>query len=150
MVNWIMGVKVPEVPDLTKETERVYKGFRQVGQGIYVAFSGIADMFSKVVRDMVSPSMETLSTYLSGVFEWCEVRRKAQELGLVSDWVLVLTGHRKARVGKKNCNRVRKEVRLYEKRSVPAGHGKRWEQARRKAARDGGGGCARTGEGPGY
>lgn len=34
MVNGIMDVKVPEVPDLTVETERVYRGFRQVGQGI--------------------------------------------------------------------------------------------------------------------
>lgn len=135
-VNGIMDVKVPEVPDFTEETEMVYKGFRQIGQGMYEAFSGIASMFSKVVRDMVSPFMETLSTYLSGVFEWCEVRRKAKELGLVSDRVLWLTEHRKVRVGKKNRNRVRKEVRLYEKRSVPAGHGKRWEQARRKAARD--------------
>lgn len=54
MVNGIMNVKVPEVPDLTEETERVYRGFRQVEQGIYEAFSGIAAMFSKVVRDMVS------------------------------------------------------------------------------------------------
>lgn len=77
MVNGIMDVKMPEVPDLTVETGMVYRGFRQVGQGIYEAFSGIAAMFSKVVRDMVSPFMETLSTYLSGVFKWCEVRRKA-------------------------------------------------------------------------
>lgn len=34
MVNGIMDVKVPEMPDLTVETERVYSGFRQVGQGI--------------------------------------------------------------------------------------------------------------------
>ena len=29
MVNGIMDVKVPEGPDLTIETERVYRGFRQ-------------------------------------------------------------------------------------------------------------------------
>lgn len=34
MVNGIMDVKVSEVLDLTVETERVYKRFWQVGQGI--------------------------------------------------------------------------------------------------------------------
>lgn len=33
-VNGIMDVKVPEMPDLTEETERVSKGFRQIGQGM--------------------------------------------------------------------------------------------------------------------
>lgn len=92
----------------------------KVWEEITVTFHQCAELLTKVWEEVLKslPSLEEIITSINAYHEeWNETVEYARENGLVSDRVIYLTNHRKARVAKKNMNRIKREVKLYGKRS---------------------------------
>lgn len=92
----------------------------KVWEEITVTFHQCAELLTKVWDEVFKslPFMEELIPSIGAhLEEWNKTVEYAREKGLVSDRVICLTNHRKARVAKKNMNRIKKEVKLYGKRS---------------------------------
>lgn len=106
--------------DLSDEMNRLSEAFAKVGEGFAMAAKAIGDAFSKVLIDL-TPMMESLTRLIESIKRDDADRTKALELGLVSYKVVQLS-YRRDRTGKKNMNRIRKELKLYGKRKGPHDH----------------------------
>lgn len=118
---------------MTEDMERQLKRFdlkeavlpEGVLPGEYLESMGrVVSDLTESIREMVNSIMENLSPTFSQLVECInriqEERRmmeKTVELGLVSWRVVDLAYHKRGRVSKKNMNRIRKALALYEKRN---------------------------------
>lgn len=73
-----------------------------------VSVSELAMAFGSMIGTITSCSLESIMN--------SDARIQAMRTGVVSSRVIKLTYHKKKRVRNKNLNRIRKELRLYEKR----------------------------------
>lgn len=106
-------------PDLSVEINRLSETFAKMGEGLGMAAKAIGDAFSKVLIDLTPlPMMESLTRLIESIKRDDADRAKALELGLVSHKVVQLS-YRRDRTGKKNMNRIRKEINIYGKRKGP-------------------------------
>ena len=99
------------------EMNRLGEGFAKMGEGFAMAAKAIVDTFSKVLVGL-TPTMESLTRLIESIKRDDADRAKALELGLVSHKVVQLS-YRRNRTGKKNMNRIRKEINIYGKRKGP-------------------------------
>lgn len=105
--------------DFSDEMNRLGEAFDKIGEGFGMAVKAIVDAFSKVLMGLTSmPMMESLTRLIESIKRDDADRAKALELGLVSHKVVQLS-YRRDRTGKKNMNRIRKEINIYEKRKGP-------------------------------
>lgn len=115
---------------MEESIQRIKKGFNQMWEGLCGAFQALADSMASAFVDVWDKSglSDTLDIILLAVKNQTDCN-EAERLGLVNKDVLAMArGERNVRwrTINKNMNRVRKELRLHEKRSTPAGCGKRW------------------------
>lgn len=103
--------------NFSDEMNRLSEAFAKMGEGLAMAVKAIVDAFSKVLVGL-TPTMESLTRLIESLKRDDADRVKALELGLVSHKVVQLS-HRGDRTGKKNMNRIRKEINIYEKRKGP-------------------------------
>lgn len=103
--------------NFSDEMNRLSEAFAKMGEGLAMAVKAIVDAFSKVLVGL-TPTMESLTRLIESLKRDDADRAKALELGLVSHKVVQLS-HRRNRTGKKNMNRIRKEINIYEKRKGP-------------------------------
>lgn len=114
--------------DFSEEMNRLSEAFVKIGEGFGIAAKAIGDAFSKVLMSLTSmPMMESLTRLIESIKRDDADRTKALELGLVSHKVVQLS-YRRDRTGKKNMNRIRKELKLYEKSKGPHDHCTRGSQ----------------------
>lgn len=99
------------------EMNRLSEAFAKMGEGLAMAVKAIVDAFSKVLVGL-TPTMESLTHLIESIKRDDADRAKALELGLVSHKVVQLS-YRRDRTGKKNMNRIRKEINIYGKRKEP-------------------------------
>lgn len=99
------------------EMNLLSEAFVKMGEGFAMAAKAIVDAFSKVLVGL-TPTMESLTRLIESIKRDDADRAKALELGLVSHKVVQLS-YRRDRTGKKNMNRIRKEINIYEKRKGP-------------------------------
>lgn len=105
--------------DFSEEMNRLSEAFAKIGEEFGMAVKAIVDVFSKVLMSLTSMSMmESLTRLIKSIKRDDADRAKALELGLVSHKVVQLS-YRRDRTGKKNMNRIRKEINIYEKRKGP-------------------------------
>ena len=108
--------------DFSDEMNRLGGAFAKIGEGFGMAAKAIGDAFSKVLMSLTSrPMMESLTLLIESIKRDDADRTKALELGLVSHKVVQLS-YRRNRTGKKNMNRIRKEINIYGKRKGPHDH----------------------------
>ena len=106
-------------PDLSVEMNHLSEAFAKMGEGLGMAAKAIGDAFSKVLISLTSmPMMESLTRLIESIKRDDADRTKALELALVSHKVVQLS-YRRDRTGKKNMNRIRKEINIYGKRKGP-------------------------------
>ena len=106
-------------PDLSVEMNRLSEAFAKMSEEFGMAAKAIGDAFSKVLMGLTPmPMMESLTRLIESIKRDDADRAKALELGLVSHKVVQLS-YRRDRTGKKNMNRIRKEINIYEKRKGP-------------------------------
>ncbi len=106
-------------PDLSVEMNRLSEAFAKIGEGLGMTAKAIGDAFSKVLIGLTPmPMMESLTRLIESIKRDDADRTKALELGLVSHKVVQLS-YRRDRTGKKNMNRIRKEINIYGKRKGP-------------------------------
>lgn len=103
--------------DFSEEMNLLSEAFAKMGEGLGMAAKAIVDAFSKVLIGL-TPMMESLTRLIESIKRDDADRTKALKLGLVSHKVVQLS-YRRDRTGKKNMNRIRKELKLYEKRKGP-------------------------------
>ena len=105
--------------DFSDEMNLLSGAFAKMGEGLGMAAKAIGDAFSKVLMGLTPmPMMESLTRLIESIKRDDADRAKALELGLVSHKVVQLS-YRRDRTGKKNMNRIRKEINIYEKRKGP-------------------------------
>ena len=105
--------------DFSDEMNRLSEAFDKIGEGLGMTAKAIGDAFSKVLMGLTPmPMMESLTRLIESIKRDDADRTKALELGLVSHKVVQLS-YRRDRTGKKNMNRIRKELKLYGKRKGP-------------------------------
>lgn len=105
--------------DFSEEMNRLSEAFAKIGEGLGMAAKAIRDAFSKVLMGLTPmPMMESLTRLIESIKKDDANRTKALELGLVSHKVVQLS-YRRDRTGKKNMNRIRKEINIYGKRKGP-------------------------------
>lgn len=108
--------------DLSVEMNHLSEAFAKMGEGLGMAAKAIGDAFSRVLIGLTPmPMMESLTRLIESIKRDDADRAKALELGLVSHKVVQLS-YRRDRTGKKNMNRIRKEINIYEKRKGPHDH----------------------------
>lgn len=103
-----------------KSWDELSETLGKVWEEITVTFHQCAELLAEWWNEVLKslPSMEELIHSIGAhLEEWNRTVEYAREKGLVSDRVIYLTNHRKARVAKKNMNRIKREVKLYGKRS---------------------------------
>lgn len=106
-------------PDFSDEMNLLSEAFAKMGEGLGMVAKAIEDAFSKVLMGLTPmPMMESLTRLIESIKRDDADRAKALELGLVSHKVVQLS-YRKDRTGNKNMNRIRKELKLYEKSKGP-------------------------------
>ena len=106
-------------PDLSVEMNHLSEAFAKMGEGFGMAAKAIGDAFSKVLMGLTPmPMMESLTRLIESIKKDDANRTKALELGLVGHKVVQLS-YRRDRTGKKNMNRIRKEINIYGKRKGP-------------------------------
>lgn len=106
-------------PDLSVEMNHLSEAFAKMGEGLGMAAKAIGDAFSKVLMGLTPmPMMESLTRLIESIKRDDADRTKALKLGLVSHKVVQLS-YRRDRTGKKNMNRIRKEINIYGKRKGP-------------------------------
>lgn len=110
------------------EMNRLSEAFVKMGEGFAMAAKAIVDAFSKVLVGL-TPTMESLTRLIESIKRDDADRAKALELGLVSHKVVQLS-YRRNRTGKKNMNRIRKEINIYGKRKGPHDYGKGGSQSK--------------------
>lgn len=103
--------------DFSDEMNLLSEALAKMGEGLAMAVKAIVDAFSKVLVGL-TPTMESLTRLIESIKRDDADRAKALELGLVSHKVVQLS-YRRDRTGKKNMNRIRKEINIYEKRKGP-------------------------------
>lgn len=103
--------------NFSDEMNRLSEAFTKMGEGLAMAVKAIVDAFSKVLVGL-TPTMESLTHLIESIKRDDADRAKALELGLVSHKVVQLS-YRRDRTGKKNMNRIRKEINIYGKRKEP-------------------------------
>lgn len=105
--------------DLSVGMNHLSEAFAKMGEGFGIAAKAIEDAFSKVLIGLAPmPMMESLTRLIESIKRDDADRAKALELGLVGHKVVQLS-YRRDRTGKKNMNRIRKEINIYEKRKGP-------------------------------
>ena len=105
--------------DFSEKMSRLGEAFAKMSEGLAMAVKATVDAFSKVLIGLTPmPMMESLTRLLESVKRDDADRTKALKLGLVSHTVVQLS-YRRDRTGKKNMNRIRKEINIYEKRKGP-------------------------------
>lgn len=109
--------------DFSDEMNRLGEAFAKMGEGFAMAAKAIVDAFSKILVGL-TPTMESLTRLIESIKRDDADRAKALELGLVSHKVVQLS-YQRGRTGKKNMNRIRKELKLYGKRKGPHDHSER-------------------------
>ena len=106
-------------PDLSVEINRLSGAFAKMGEGLGMVANAIWDAFSKSLVSLTPmPKMESLTRLIESIKRDDADRAKALELGLVGHKVVQLS-YRRDRTGKKNMNRIRKEINIYEKSKGP-------------------------------
>lgn len=103
--------------NFSDEMNRLSEAFAKMNEGLAMAVKAIVDTFSKVLVGL-TPTMESLTRLIESIKKDDADRAKALELGLVSHKVVQLS-YRRDRTGKKNMNRIRKEINIYGKRKGP-------------------------------
>lgn len=107
----------PMTVDFSEEINRLSGAFAKIGEGFAMVANAIWDAFSKSLVSL-TPKMESLTRLIESIKGDDADRAKALELGLVSHKVVQLS-YRRDRTGKKNMNRIRKEINIYGKRKGP-------------------------------
>ena len=106
-------------PDLSVEMNRLSEAFAKMSEEFGMAAKAIGDVFSNVLMGLTPmPMMESLTRLIESIKRDDANRTKALELGFVSHKVVQLS-YRRDRTGKKNMNRIRKEINIYGKRKGP-------------------------------
>lgn len=106
-----------EALGLDAETiERLQKVFDDLCQCFAAAAASLAEAFRTLARDL-TPAFRQISLLVEQIKAEEAMIDEAVQKGLVSPRVKTLCYHRKAKVSKKNLNRVRKELALYAKRT---------------------------------
>ena len=105
--------------DFSEEMNRLSEAFAKMSEGFGMTAKAIGDAFSKVLMGLTPmPMMKSLTRLIESIKKDDADRTKALELGLVSHKVVQLS-YRRDRTGKKNMNRIRKEINIYGKRKGP-------------------------------
>lgn len=116
-VNKLEKLNELEAMGLDTETaEKLQKTFNDLCQCFSAAATAITEAFRAIALDL-TPTFRQISLLVEQLKNEEAMITEAVEKGLVSPRVKTLCYHRKAKVSKKNLNRVRKELALYAKRT---------------------------------
>lgn len=107
-------------PDFSDGINLLSEALAKMSEGFYMTAKAFEGIFSKVLVSM-TPVMELLTHSIESTKRDDADRTKALELGLVGHKVVQLS-YRGDRIGKKNMNRIRKELKLYGKRKRSHDH----------------------------
>lgn len=108
--------------DFSDEINLYRVAFAKMNEGFTMAAKAMGDAFSKILVS-ITPTLESLTHLIEFIKRDDADRAKALKLGLVSHRVVKLS-YCGSRTGKKNMNRIRKELKLYGKRKEPHDHRK--------------------------
>ena len=101
-------------PDFSNGINLLSEALTKMSEGFYMTAKAFEDIFSNVLVS-ITPMMGSLTHLIESTKRDDADRTKALELGLVGHKVVQLS-YRGGRIGKKNMNRIRKELKLYERR----------------------------------